>query len=99
MKPGQSLFIDDGTLHLTVEKVSGKDMICRVIVGGKLGERKGVSLPGAKTSLPILTAGDIDDLKWAIDKKMDLVALSFVRNRLTLWKFGVSLRILKGASA
>ncbi len=97
VKPGQSLFIDDGTLHLTVEKVSGKDMICRVIVGGKLGERKGVSLPGAKTSLPILTAGDIDDLKWAIDKKMDLVALSFVRNRADIMEVRRVLEDLEGS--
>lgn len=79
--PGQALFIDDGTLHLTVEKVAGKDIICRVNVGGELGERKGVSVPGAKTSLPILTPRDVDDVRWALERKMDLIALSFVRNR------------------
>ncbi|HPE91322.1 MAG TPA: pyruvate kinase, partial [Synergistales bacterium] len=78
---GQALFIDDGTLHLTVEKVAGKDIICRVNVGGELGERKGISVPGAKISLPILTPRDVDDVRWALEKKMDLIALSFVRDR------------------
>jgi pyruvate kinase len=81
VNPGQSLFIDDGTLHLTVESVSDKDIVCRVTVGGKLGEKKGVSVPGAKTTLPILTPGDIEDVRWALEREMDLIALSFVRNR------------------
>ncbi len=79
--PGQSIYIDDGTLHLTVESVSGKEIKCKVVVGGELGENKGISVPGVRTSLPVLTAKDIDDIRWALEKRMDFIALSFVRNR------------------
>ena len=79
--PGQDLFIDDGTLHLIVEKVEGKDITCRVNVGGELGEKKGLSIPGVKMSLPILTPKDIEDIRWAVEKGMDFLALSFVRDR------------------
>ncbi|MDO9509453.1 MAG: pyruvate kinase [Thermovirgaceae bacterium] len=81
VRPGQSLFIDDGTLHLTVEGVSGKEIKCRIIVGGELGENKGISVPGVKTSLPVLTPKDIKDVRWALENRMDFIALSFVRNR------------------
>ena len=79
--PGQDLFIDDGTLHLVVEKVEGNDITCRVNVGGELGEKKGLSVPGAQISLPVLTPRDIDDIRWAAEKGVDFIALSFVRDR------------------
>jgi len=50
--PGQEIFIDDGTLHLKVEEISGTDVVCRVIVGGLLGDTKGINIPGAEISLP-----------------------------------------------
>ena len=81
VSPGQSLYIDDGTLHLMVEEVAGSDIRCRVIVGGMLGENKGISVPGTRISLPILTPRDIEDVRWALENRMDFIALSFVRDR------------------
>ncbi len=81
ISPGDSLFIDDGTLHLVAESVSGSNVVCRVAVGGELGENKGVSVPGVRTSLPVLSRRDIEDVRWALERKMDFIALSFVRDR------------------
>ncbi|HAA47480.1 MAG TPA: pyruvate kinase [Synergistaceae bacterium] len=81
VQPGQSIFIDDGTIHLKAERVDGRDLVCRVIVGGQLGERKGVSIPGSLSALPILTEKDRDDVRWAVENELDYIALSFVRNR------------------
>lgn len=78
---GQDIFIDDGTLHLRVESVSGPDILCRVIVGGELGERKGVNVPDAALSVPTLTAKDIEDIRWGVAHNMDYIAVSFVRSR------------------
>src|SRR5690606_25340801 len=51
-----------------------------VETGGKLSDRKGVNLPGVKTTLPALTPKDIADLKYAVEVvKVDYLALSFVR--------------------
>lgn len=97
VSPKQSLYIDDGTLHLVVEDVSGSDIRCRIVVGGELGENKGVSVPGARTSLPILTPRDIEDVRWAIENKMDFIALSFVRDRSDIMEARRVLEELGGA--
>ena len=54
-------------------------MICRVINGGVLGERKGINLPGVPLPIDSLTEKDLADLKWAVAQKVDYIALSFVR--------------------
>jgi pyruvate kinase len=81
VEPGQDLYIDDGSIHLKIEKIEQEEIICRVQVGGLLGERKGVNIPGASLSVPTLTEKDINDIKWGMDHDMDYIAVSFVRSR------------------
>jgi pyruvate kinase len=78
---GQDIFIDDGTIHLRAEHVDENCVTCRVIVGGALGEHKGVNIPGADLSVPTLTDKDVRDIEWGIEHEMDYVAVSFVRQR------------------
>ena len=78
---GQDIYIDDGAIHLKVEKIEQGAISCRVLVGGMLGERKGVNVPGADLSVPTLTEKDISDIKWGMDHDMDYIAVSFVRSR------------------
>lgn len=78
---GQEIFIDDGTLHLRVEKIDGADVHCRVVVGGLLGDSKGVNIPGAELSLTALSKKDRDDIRWGVEREMDYIAVSFVKNR------------------
>lgn len=77
--PGTRLLLDDGAIALTVESTTDKDVICRVVDGGLLGERKGINLPGVALPIDSLTEKDVDDLKWAVGQKADYIALSFVR--------------------
>lgn len=77
---GQEIFIDDGALHLEVERISGREVVCRVIVGGLLGDSKGVNIPGAELSLPALSDKDLEDIRWGVDREMDFIAVSFVKN-------------------
>ncbi|MDR1514272.1 MAG: pyruvate kinase [Synergistaceae bacterium] len=81
VEAGQDLFIDDGAIHLKIENVETDEISCRVLVGGILGERKGVNIPGAALSVPTLTEKDISDIKWGMDHDMDYIAVSFVRTR------------------
>lgn len=81
VKEGQDIFIDDGVIHLKVVGVSPKEITCGVLVGGILGDTKGVNIPGADISVPTLAEKDVADLKWGIAHDMDYVAVSFVRNR------------------
>lgn len=79
VKPTTRLLLDDGAIALIVESTTDTDVICRVIDGGLLGERKGINLPGVALPIESLTEKDIVDLRWAVEQKADYIALSFVR--------------------
>ncbi|HEU4833965.1 MAG TPA: pyruvate kinase [Pyrinomonadaceae bacterium] len=79
VKPGTRMLLDDGALSLMVESATDTDVICKVIDGGLLGERKGINLPGVALPIASLTDKDIVDLKWAVGQNADYIALSFVR--------------------
>ncbi len=78
---GTSVLIDDGLIELKVKEIKGKDIICEVINGGKLGNRKSVNIPGIHLNLPALKDKDIQDLIDGAKAKFDYVAASFVRNK------------------
>ncbi|HEX5709466.1 MAG TPA: pyruvate kinase [Pyrinomonadaceae bacterium] len=79
VQPGARLLLDDGLIELLVESTTETDLICRVVNGGPLGERKGINLPGAQLPIPSLTDKDRRDLQWAVRQNADYIALSFVR--------------------
>ena len=79
VKTGTRLLIDDGALSLIVDRADDTDVICKVIDGGLLAERKGINLPGVPLPIDSLTEKDIVDLKWAVAQDADYIALSFVR--------------------
>ena len=79
VKAGDRILIDDGTIELKAETVEADQVNCTVVVGGSLKPRKGVNLPGVPLSTPSLTEKDRDDLAFAVELGVDLVAVSFVR--------------------
>ena len=79
VQPGSRLLLDDGAIALVVESTTDSEVICRVVDGGLLGERKGINLPGVALPIDSLTEKDIEDLKWAVAQDADYIALSFVR--------------------
>uniref|UniRef100_A0A1B0FCS2 Pyruvate kinase n=1 Tax=Glossina morsitans morsitans TaxID=37546 RepID=A0A1B0FCS2_GLOMM len=54
VKPGNSILIDDGLIGLEVKKIKGHDIVCTVINGGVLGNKKGVNLPGVEDMISSL---------------------------------------------
>lgn len=79
VKTGDTILLNDGLISLKVNKVSGMDVICKVINGGVLTDHKGINLPGTKIRLPSMTRKDIEDLRFGIEHKVDYAAISFVR--------------------
>jgi pyruvate kinase len=79
VEEGTRLLLDDGAIALVVESTTKTDVVCRIINGGRLGERKGINLPGVSLPIDSLTAKDLEDLKWAVEQNADYIALSFVR--------------------
>ena len=80
VKPGDSILIDDGRVALIAEEVTATDVVTRVTVGGPVSNNKGINLPGVAVSVPALSEKDVEDLRWALRLKADMIALSFVRN-------------------
>jgi len=79
VQPGARLLLDDGAIELRAEETNKSDVICRVVNGGTLGERKGINLPGVPLPIASMTEKDRNDLRWAVSQKADYIALSFVR--------------------
>lgn len=73
------LLFDDGKLRVVVERVEGKLIYTRVIVGGILSNNKGINIPTADLSVAAMTKKDIEDLAFGAELGVDWVALSFVR--------------------
>ncbi len=80
IRPGQAVLLDDGAMELRVTAIKGDDVICEVVRGGVLHDRKGMNLPGVRVVAPPLTAKDRADLRFGLSSGIDLVALSFVRS-------------------
>ena len=79
VEPGTRILVDDGAIELMVESETETDVICRVVVGGWLKERKGINLPNTELPIPSMTEKDHADLIWAMGQNVDYIALSFVR--------------------
>jgi len=79
LEKGSLIYIADGTVELKVEEIKGTDIICRVSIGGEVGTRKNVNVPGAIVDLPAVSEQDILDIKFGIRNKMDFIAQSFVK--------------------
>src|SRR5215471_1638177 len=79
IKPGHALLIDDGKVRLTVTEMEPKRIVTRVVVGGKLSDRKGVSLPDTTIPSSALADKDRSDLEAALETGIDWVALSFIQ--------------------
>ena len=79
-RPEDRLLVDDGKVGLRVVKVEGSDVVCRVTEGGPVSDNKGLSLPGMNVSVPAMSEKDCADLEFALDLRVDVIALSFVRS-------------------
>lgn len=80
VQPGDRVLLSDGALELRVTEIDGENVVCSVITGGLLGERKGVNVPGATLKLPSITDKDKLDLCFSLRQGVDYIALSFVRS-------------------
>jgi pyruvate kinase len=79
IEPGHTLLLDDGKLRLAVVEADKSRIVTRVEFGGRLSDRKGVSLPDTTIPTSALAPKDRSDLEAALEAGVDWVALSFVQ--------------------
>lgn len=80
IKVGTQILIDDGKIELQVKEIKDKDVVCEVLNGGMLGNRKSINLPGTHVNLPSLKEKDIQDLIAGCNEDFDFIAASFIRS-------------------
>jgi pyruvate kinase len=103
VEPGHILLLDDGKVRLVAEEAGDGRVVTRVEVGGKLSDRKGVSLPDTVIPFSALAEKDRSDLEAALDTGIDWVALSFIQRpediaeakKITRGRAGVMAKIEK----
>src|SRR4051812_30331707 len=79
LAPGVHLLIDDGKMRLEVEEATQGSAVARVLIGGPLSERRGVSVVGAVWPVSAIADKDRRDLAFALEMGADWIALSFVQ--------------------
>jgi len=79
LRPGHALLLDDGKVRLIVEEASPDRAVTRVVIGGRMSDRKGVSLPDTDLPVSAMTPKDRADLEAALVTGVDWIALSFVQ--------------------
>jgi pyruvate kinase len=92
---GDHVLIDDGKVEFRVLKKTSAGLRCRVVIGGKISDHKGVNFPGVRLSAPSLTPKDRRDLNFGLEEGVDFVALSFVRSADDILKLRGLLRRAK----
>jgi pyruvate kinase len=78
VKPGDTLYLNDGLIQLQVDNIAGNDVNCKVMVGGKLRSKKGLNLPGIDLGITAFTDRDHEYLKFAMAHGVDAISQSFV---------------------
>ena len=78
---GIHILIDDGDLEMVVVEKTDDYLVCEIQNDATLGSRKSVNVPGVRINLPSLTEKDRTNILYAIEKDIDFIAHSFVRNK------------------
>ena len=73
---GQRILIDDGKIILEVQDCTDTDIICRVLEGGILKNRKSINVPNTHLDMPYISEKDEADLIFGIEHNIDFVAAS-----------------------
>ena len=79
VKPDDRILLDDGLIELRVLKVNDTEILCSVVNGGKISDRKGVNVPNVNLSMEYLSDTDRSDIEFGIEQGFDFIAASFVR--------------------
>ncbi len=78
LEAGDKILLNDGLLELVVTDITATDIICRVVTGGDITDRKSMSFPGKVLKQVYLSEQDKSDILFGIQNGVDFIACSFV---------------------
>lgn len=78
---GDTMLVDSGVIRLLVLDKKQNRIRCEVLTEGTLGSRRHINLPGVRVNLPPLTEKDMRDVGLGARLGVDMVALSFCREK------------------
>ena len=81
VKEGSKILINDGLIELKVKEIVGNDIVCIVVNGGEITNRKSMNIPDVNLQLPSLTEADKSDIQYCIKAGFDFIAASFIRKK------------------
>lgn len=84
LKPGDRILVNNGLLIFDVTEINGTDVVCRIVAGGEISDRKSMSFPNKVLKQAYLSEQDKDDLLFGIEQDVDFIACSFVSCRQDL---------------
>ncbi len=92
VQPGDLLLLDDGLIALDVVEVLPEEVHCRVVIGGRLSDRKGINRQGGGLTVAALSDKDRNDIRLAAEIGVDFLAVSFVKSAADVEQARVLLR-------
>lgn len=78
---GDVILLEDGLMKLVAVSKNNDGINCDISVGGVLGSKKGVNIPGKKLNMPFISEQDKEDIIYACNNNGDFLALSFVSSK------------------
>lgn len=81
LRRGDTVLVNNGLVIFEVESVNGNDILCSVVTGGELSDRKSMSFPGKVLKQKFLSDRDKEDILFGLKNGIDFVAASFVSNK------------------
>ena len=75
---GDQITVNNGMVVFRVKELTDTEVVCNVITGGVLSNKKSMSFPNKVMSGPYLSEQDKSDLLFGIEHGVDYVAASFV---------------------
>lgn len=84
LQRGDRVLVNNGLLIFEVQKTTDTDVICKVLAGGEMSDRKSMSFPNKVLKQTFLSEQDKADLLFGIQQDVDFIACSFVSCRQDL---------------
>ena len=78
---GNIILLENGLMKMEVVSKEDDSVTCRILIGGKLGNKKSLSAPGVKLDIPFISEQDYNDIVYACKHDADFLALSFVSTK------------------